>query len=220
MSKTTILGLAIVLLLGARTEERKEEIFSLAISVESLVPLSPYEPETIAGLFVKESGFRLDRVGKRGECGAGQVMPWFLRGYDRGCEHLQTPEGSVEATLLALWQWETWLLDPSFPESRPERLRATVWDCYASGQWCYAPDANRRLASTTASVGASIVAVTVLETTACLVGAPIERGPVSLACEGRATEPRLSPHIEPVRPATKAVLRFLAGLGSSPEESR
>jgi len=134
-----IVTIALLLLLMPVSAERRAEVVAIGQAIEDQ---DQYDHSSLAALAVKESRARLDVVGKRGECGAFQVMGWFLKPA-MSCEQLQSPEGSVTGAVRALAQWQAW--HEEHGSALPlYAARANFWHCYASGQHCYAPDAVRR----------------------------------------------------------------------------
>ena len=119
---------------AGHTEQRQAEVVALAVAI--VEHHGEEDPWTLAALAVKETRANTGIVGTRGECGAMQVMGWYLRP-KRNCAFLQTPEGSVIGAVQAITQWRDWApadVDP--------------WACYAAGMGCvhgHGLQATRRL---------------------------------------------------------------------------
>ena len=122
--------LALLLWCAPTTDARADECRAIAESVVIAAESSGHDAWRLAALVVRESGVRLDRVGKLGECGPAQVLGRYI---GMTCEELQTPDGGIIGATIALRQWEL---------ARPD---ADPWQCYASGNLCEAPRSVRRL---------------------------------------------------------------------------
>lgn len=134
-----LVTIALLLSLMPGTADRRAEVVAIGQAIEDQ---DQYDPWSLAALAVKESRARLDVIGKRGECGAFQVMGWFLKPA-MTCEELQTPQGSVTGAVRALAQWQAWHEEHS--SALPwYAAGANFWHCYAAGEHCYAPDAIKR----------------------------------------------------------------------------
>ena len=113
------------------TDARAAEVREIAREIPAAAELAGVDPWRLAALVVKESGARLDVVGRLGECGPAQVQGRYLRPPMR-CTELQTAQGGLYGAARALIQWR---------QAEPDRY----WHCYAAGNHCYAPRAERRL---------------------------------------------------------------------------
>jgi len=120
---------AVLVVVGATTPERIDEVREIVEAANDASISSGYANTRLAALAVKESGARVDVVGHRGECGATQVMGWFLRPAMR-CRELQSPQGGYVGTLRALEQWRVYTRGKNIVRHDIE------WDCYAAGQSC------------------------------------------------------------------------------------
>ena len=123
----------IALLIWAQptTADRELEVIAIGEAIEYVAITHGYDPWRLAALTVRESGVRLDRVGKLGERGPGQVMAKYLPGISN--EDLSHPLGGMIGVVEALDSWKR------------DRPRENPWACFASGNKCRAPRSIRRL---------------------------------------------------------------------------
>lgn len=125
----TAITLALLLWAQPATPEREIEVREIAAAVEVAAEMSGESPWRLAALVAKESGVRVDVVGKLGELGPGQVRHVYV---GMSAEDVATADGGMLAVVRALQRWR---------RVEPDRY----WACFASGNRCHAPRAGRRL---------------------------------------------------------------------------
>lgn len=136
----TVICLALLLWAQPTTHDREVEVREIAEAVEIAAEMSGEDPWRLAALVVKESGVRVDVVGKLGERGPAQVIPHYV-GMSRA--DVATADGGMLAAVRALQRWR---------RVEPERY----WACFASGNRCEASRAMRRLVKIEAKLRALV----------------------------------------------------------------
>jgi soluble lytic murein transglycosylase-like protein len=114
--------------LGATdTDVRPEQAVTVCDAIERHASSAGFDPVEVAAIAFRESRFDHKAVGKRGELGPMQVMPFYATG-SRGPftrAELATVDGGIRAGIWALTKWR---------KAQPGKYKA----CYASGTICKA----------------------------------------------------------------------------------
>lgn len=122
--------LALMLWAAPTTDARADEVREIAAAIEAAAEISGDSPWRWAALVCRESGVRVDVIGTRGERGPAQVLGRYV---GMGDAELATADGGMLGAVRAIAYW------------RRARPRADPWQCYASGNTCYAPRSVRVL---------------------------------------------------------------------------